>query len=266
MERITGEGEGTDKVRELAVGLLVDLHVWRSVQSAEEHVRGIVENLGIAPELGRTIVFRLKEPLVYEDETNAGRAAGVRSRAAALLAAVVDNTAPALKALIDSAADDPDAIQLGQSLVGVADGVALHLSGLLAPDRRRNRPGVPESIRRELYSRLATILDALESVAVPRVAHYLVELLAASVDFDRRGVLLRVRSVVRSSALFGYQAEALAVDRVVHLVETYLAEHRDLFREDGECREALVQILDAFVKAGWPQAREVAYRLNEALR
>ena len=177
LNRVTGEGEGPDKVRELAIGLLVDLHVWRSLESAEEQVRGIVERLGSAPEPGRPIVFRLKEPLIYENQTNEGRAAGVRSRAAALLASVVDNTAPALKALIDSGADDPGSVELGQSLVGVVDGVALHLSGLLAPKRRGNRPGVPEPIRRELYGRLVTILDALESVAVPQVAHYLVELL-----------------------------------------------------------------------------------------
>jgi hypothetical protein len=52
----------------------------------------------------------------------------------------------------------------------------------------------------------------------------------------------------------------------VKLVERYLAEHRALFREDAACRQALLEMLDIFVKAGWPAARQLTYRLDEVFR
>jgi site-specific DNA-methyltransferase (adenine-specific) len=35
-----------------------------------------------------------------------------------------------------------------------------------------------------------------------------------------------------------------------------------LFAEHGECRRDLVDLLDAFVRAGWPGARQLTYRLS----
>jgi len=46
-------------------------------------------------------------------------------------------------------------------------------------------------------------------------------------------------------------------------VERYLAEYRPLLREHDECRQTLLEILDIFVQVGWPQARRLAYRLEE---
>jgi hypothetical protein len=53
---------------------------------------------------------------------------------------------------------------------------------------------------------------------------------------------------------------------MVRLVERYLAEHRPLLREDDECRRILLEVLDIFVQAGWPQARRLTYRLEEIFR
>ena len=50
------------------------------------------------------------------------------------------------------------------------------------------------------------------------------------------------------------------------LVERYLADHREIFREDANCRAALVSILDVFVEVGWPRARQLTYRLEEIFR
>ena len=59
---------------------------------------------------------------------------------------------------------------------------------------------------------------------------------------------------------------ASAAGLVVEIVEQYLAEYRPLLREDTKCRQALIEVLDLFVQAGWPSARRITYRLEDIFR
>jgi hypothetical protein len=52
----------------------------------------------------------------------------------------------------------------------------------------------------------------------------------------------------------------------VRIIERFLAEYRSLFQENIECRDALIEVLDIFVQAGWPQAQRLTYRLEEIFR
>jgi len=83
---------------------------------------------------------------------------------------------------------------------------------------------------------------------------------------DPRGVFLLIHRVVLAGQQTGYQYESLAADFIVQLVERYLAEYRTLLQEDVDCRRALIEVLDMFVKAGWPSARRLAYHLEEIFR
>jgi hypothetical protein len=58
----------------------------------------------------------------------------------------------------------------------------------------------------------------------------------------------------------------MAVRTMVRIVDRYLAQYRYVFQANAECREALLKILDRFVRAGWPEARRLSYRLDEAFR
>jgi hypothetical protein len=94
----------------------------------------------------------------------------------------------------------------------------------------------------------------------------LLETLEFFIPLDPGGVFHCIGRVVRGGQQGGYQYESLAADLMVRLVERYLAEHRTLLREDAECRQTLIDILDIFVQAGWPTARRLAYRLDEIFR
>jgi hypothetical protein len=50
------------------------------------------------------------------------------------------------------------------------------------------------------------------------------------------------------------------------MVERYLAEYRPILRERKECYTALMDILDVFVRVGWPRAHQLTYRLSEIYR
>jgi hypothetical protein len=59
----------------------------------------------------------------------------------------------------------------------------------------------------------------------------------------------------------------VALAAVVKLIQRALADHREIFQDkDSECLKALLKVLDLFVEAGWPQARQLTHRLEEIYR
>jgi len=56
------------------------------------------------------------------------------------------------------------------------------------------------------------------------------------------------------------------VDRVVRMIERYLAEYRPLLRENPNCQRTLREMLDTFVNVGWPNTWRLTYRLDEIYR
>jgi hypothetical protein len=49
-------------------------------------------------------------------------------------------------------------------------------------------------------------------------------------------------------------------------VSRYIADYRSLFRDDAECRDALIEVLNIFVQAGWPEAMDLTSRLDQVFR
>jgi hypothetical protein len=68
-----------------------------------------------------------------------------------------------------------------------------------------------------------------------------------------------------SSAKFGYAFESMGADVVVRIVETYLADHREVFSDEARLNE-LMDLLNLFVSAGWPAAQSLTFRLAEIWR
>ena len=54
------------------------------------------------------------------------------------------------------------------------------------------------------------------------------------------------------------------------LIQRALADHRHIFQsadsQESECLTALLKVLDLFVEAGWPEARQLTHRLEEIYR
>lgn len=77
---------------------------------------------------------------------------------------------------------------------------------------------------------------------------------------------MTIARVVKSAERGGYQYEPLAVEVIVGIVKRFLAAYGFLLRERQDCRQALIEILDIFVAAGWPAAFELTYQLEEIYR
>jgi hypothetical protein len=121
----------------------------------------------------------------------------------------------------------------------------------------------PNMAQRRLYEEGGDILDEIGRLGAAPVVHHLVETLEYFIPIDPGGVFRRIAAAVRAGERGGYQYEHLAVQLIVRITERYLADYRYLFAEDADCRGDLVDLLDAFVRAGWPEARQLTYRLSD---
>jgi hypothetical protein len=116
------------------------------------------------------------------------------------------------------------------------------------------------------YERAKPLLTILAGIGYPHTAHYVIETLKYFIQVDPPDVLLLVGEVVRSGSKYGYEYEQFAEGLMVELVERYLAEYRPLLRERPDCHKALMDILDVFVRVGWPRAHRLTYQLGDIYR
>jgi hypothetical protein len=108
------------------------------------------------------------------------------------------------------------------------------------------------------------LLDQLAQIHHPRITHRLVETLAHLAEYDPKRVLLTVHRAVPPGEDYTY--EPLAVGLIVRLVKRYLAENRELVTTDEDVLTALRELIEVFVRAGWPEAITLAYQLPNAFR
>lgn len=96
-------------------------------------------------------------------------------------------------------------------------------------------------------------------------AHHFMELLNGVLRYDPRLSLRMAAEVVSCSKPFGYNLDSMAMRETVKLVESILADHRESVQEEASIKN-LVGLLDAFVEAGWPDALNLVWRLDEIYR
>lgn len=124
--------------------------------------------------------------------------------------------------------------------------------------------------RRKRLERFASeadeVLEAFCQTGLTNVAYTVLQTLQHLRHANPRRIFLLVGQLLRSSTGDYVQHESIVADRVVELVEQYLAEERGQFRKDSEMLETLMDLLDLFVDAGWPKAMLLTYRLDEAIR
>jgi hypothetical protein len=152
----------------------------------------------------------------------------------------------------------------------VIDGVCNQIfygSGAFRHGSDEHSPGLatPEA-KRQFLTDFASVLDTIAAHAQARTVHNLMKVLAYLEDGDPPGVFDRASAVLLGPASQGgYQYESLGVDALVTLVRRYLADHREIF-EDTARRQKLVEVLELFSNAGWPDALKLLFELPDLLR
>ena len=271
------EGSGSAKVRSLCTQHFCGLYLWRDQDLSRELVFRIAGDPLTFSNEAHKIAFDLREPLTEgnADEASAEHEA-VRKRAFELMERILQTTTERLNQLQTKNKDNPmwsgEDQEQARTLLRLADSIAQELffaSGAFdkeigETDRAKAPLGDNEKSR--FLHEAARLLDELADIGVASIAHNLVKTLEYLLEYNPAEVFLRIAKVVRASKAGNYQYESLAVDVIVRIVKRFLAAHQNLLRERQDCRQALIEILDIFVAAGWPSALELTYRLEEIYR
>jgi hypothetical protein len=157
----------------------------------------------------------------------------------------------------------------GRAAAQLLDNVTNQLyfsSGAFRANQQEEPSGlVTVEMKKQFLDDTADILKRIGDVGTPHTIHYLIDLLASLRSADPVRVFdLAAHALLSGGRLNGYHFESLGEDRFVEVVGIFLADHREIFRDQGR-RETLIACLDAFVEAGWSKARRLLYRLPELL-
>ncbi len=267
-DRVT-VGPGADHVRESCLAIFTGLYVWQKQPLCYQVLTALSVNpIAFSRELC-SVAPNLREAITNDNDE-------VRGRSLSLIGGILAEAKKVFEAIQEghagseahwSQSDLEDAHAAGR----VIDQIVHQLyfaSGALGMRQAtaRNEPGPTDEQRFRLYKDSAAMLDALSDIGLPSIAHALLETLESFVTFDPPRVFLRIAGVLRAAKPNNYQYEQLAAGLFVRLVEEYLADYGYIFKESEDCRKALLEVLDIFVAAGWPEARRLTFGLEEQFR
>jgi hypothetical protein len=139
--------------------------------------------------------------------------------------------------------------------------------------RQRNEEPLNEETRNNFFREAVPILDKVLSfgmsgdtgMLLAPTAHYFMQLLHGMLDYDPARMLRMAADVVTSSKRFGFNIDSIAMTDTVKLVESILADYRPNIQNTQSLTD-LMNLLDAFVEVGWPDALNLVWRLDEVYR
>lgn len=257
------------EVTRALVQILTGLYAVRNhLGAGEQLARFEAEPVRYASEVANEI-FTASHYLIPNNADDA-----VRSRARELFSRVLSSCYENLQKAIDLP-DSEDKAKTIKALMSHVDEVAtrIYFSLDLKPELRTPEKALVEEHRRQLYLELKPLIAALATGSggvarhylVPRTAHYLLETLNGVLQYDPGDVIKFAAQTCKAASALNYQFDAMAISEVVKLVEHSLADHKDALK-DPSIATALGEILDLFVRAGWPDALRLTFKLDQAMR
>jgi hypothetical protein len=207
------------------------------------------------------------------------RHVGVRlEQARSLLLTHLDVVANALGDLHkkDSGVPDDEMQRKWRLLYGVVDQTVLHIYFATDIDpnlRQRKDSPLDDSSRKMFFFDALPVLEKIidfgkrpeTGMLLAPTAHHFMQLLNGVLPYDPPLVLRMAADVVRCSKRFNYNLDSMAMGEVVKLVECILADYRDKIQDELSIIN-LLELLDAFVEVGWPEALNLVWRLDEIYR
>ena len=282
LEREWAAESGTERIgrnrdAEAAANLVAFLYVARDQSKAWEWIERWAGDLRRGEPYLSPVLHNLRQVFFFPyGEAPKPELLEMASRARHLLGVLVARSATALIEARPHLLGKPDeaTVATWRPLYEAADAVLGEVcnqlyfgSGAFRSHGDADKPALPDArAKRRFLADYASVLDAIATHAQARTVHNLFELLAYLVEGDPTGVFDRIaRILLGPAAEDGYQFESLGLDSLVKLVRRFLADHRDVF-EDRRRRQKLVEVLELFSSAGWPDALKLLFELPDLLR
>lgn len=273
INRYRGNRPGMIECRAEAASLIFDIHVYLDSSAADRFASRFVAELARNAKTIANLVARYSGNLLIgkvgstspPEQRSRERTLSFYSDIARLAFAEIEDLGKRFN--IKQSANWPaDAQESLQSMFEILNEVALRLYlSVTAIDQAPNStPKIsPEQAR--LYYEARPLLKQLAGAVAAPIAHHLIQALETFVPLDPAGVFELIAQAVKSSQVGGYGIETMAADLVVRIVERYLADYRAIFADQTRVEE-LMDCLDVFVRAGWPAAQALTFRLGEIWR
>ncbi len=249
--------------------ILLDIVVWLRLERGNIWARDALDGLARAPmsnpSLLHAAVFCLWQKAI---PSRLAEHRVVVEDVLGLVSEAVRQTCRVLRER-DHAYDERDADRL-KDFYGVIDESVAHVRFCLSRDHSRDGNATLEA-RREFFSLVAPILDEILDFGLDRgfvpapTVHHFMELLNEVVQFDACRAVIMAARAARAGEGANYNMDALAIGKVVQLVERVLADHRSEV-QDAEALQALMDLLDVFAATGWPEAIQLVWRLDDLFR
>jgi hypothetical protein len=260
-----------DACRVSAASLLADLHIWGETPGVQEFFTDELAKFPANASMLTNWVARYSENLLIGSVDETGDAKNrAREKSFEFYNRLLDLSYSEAERIwtengLDKGASWPESERERlKDMFQAMDQITMRLC--FAVGGQNNGAMVPDTAEyRRFYRDAKPLLTKLADVMFVHVAHYLIQTPEALIEIDPPGVFALIARSVRASEKGGYTMESMAVDLLVRIVERYLADHREVFA-DSDCLSDLVDCLDAFVRAGWPAAQALTFRLGEIWR
>ncbi|MFS0895013.1 hypothetical protein [Microbacterium sp. 179-I 3D3 NHS] len=245
-------------VREVCVGVVVWRWLWRN----DDTFRDVVLQW-LAESEDASVAGAMQDYLRAALAADGVAARAIRQRGFTMALAAIAHVKTLVEAIVNS--PDPGAsAALSSSLWHVADAISSDV--YFASGAYGGRDGERRLPDRAFFDDAADLLDALTAMPHPSIIHHILQVLDYSAPVEPSMILCKMAEVLSLGRAGGYQYDRIGASFMVGVAQRYLAEHRSIFQTDDAARGALIEVLDTFVAAGWPDATRLAYQLESVYR
>lgn len=272
LKRVEGEADDEVKARTALISMVVDYAVWQDDQWAKETIArwqgSPIEYSASVSDAGDRLIEHI---IPQHPDAQFGRA---RS----MLLNHFDAVAFGLCSLQKEGANIPqEKLQKKwRMLYGVINDAVMRIyfAADINPSlRQRKEHPLSDEKRVKFFQDALPVLEKVLSfgrqpetgMLLAPTAHHFMELLNGVLRYDPRLVLRMAAEGVTCSKRFNYNLDSMAMSETVKLVESILVDHRESVQEEASIKN-LLELLDAFVEAGWPEALNLVWRLDEIYR
>ena len=264
---------GMARCRASAESLIFDIHIRQTNTEADNFATAIMDDVQRNAEIVRQLIARYSDNLLTGSVENPQATDNrPRHKTMAFYRSVTDRAFCEIErraALLDirKFSTWPETDQAAvRDMFGVLDEVSLRLhfaAGTHYDDSISTDNVSPQRAR--LYWEAKPILSRIAKAIVAPIAHHLIQTLETFVPLDPPGVFALIAQSVKSAEEGGYSNESMAADLIVRIVQRYLADYRAVFADRARLDD-LMDCLDVFVRAGWPVAQALTFKLGEIWR
>lgn len=132
-------------------------------------------------------------------------------------------------------------------------------------DERQSNEGLSDAAKARFMEEQHALIEQIAAAGEVRSAYNFVEMALAYQDIDPIWALKLVETAIAASVAFGAAYESLLASSIATFVKQFIARHRHYLREKAN-QASLMNILDAFVDVGWPEAINLTQDLEEIFR